>query len=164
MSVAEQIIAELQHEAATTRRVLERVPTEHLSWKPHEKSMSLGELADHIARLPAGIADLITELETELPDVPRVQPSSRDELLTTLDRCVPYAIEKLQGFGDGGLQETWRMTAQGRTLLQMPRVAMVRSVMLNHWYHHRGQLTVYLRLLEVPLPSVYGPSADEQIF
>jgi uncharacterized damage-inducible protein DinB len=162
--IGEQFAAELQHEAATTRRVLERVPDAHLAWKPHEKSMSLGQLALHIAMLPQGIADLITPLETEVPIVPLPQPVSRDEVLATLDRSVAYATNKLTGWRDADLGAMWRMTQNGATQLEMPRMAMFRSVMLNHWYHHRGQLTVYLRLLDVPLPSVYGPTADEQTF
>ncbi|HEX7831872.1 MAG TPA: DinB family protein [Thermoanaerobaculia bacterium] len=164
MSIGEQFAAELQQEAGTTRRVLERVPDAHFAWKPHEKSMSLGQLALHIAGLPQGIADVITPLETEVPIVPLPMPASRDEILATLDRSVAYAIDKLAGWSDADLAAMWRMTKNGATLLEMPRMAMFRAVMLNHWYHHRGQLTVYLRLLDVPLPSVYGPTADEQIF
>jgi uncharacterized damage-inducible protein DinB len=164
MAIAEQFIAELRGETATTRRVLERVPASRYSWKPHPKSMSLGELAHHIAVLPRGITDLITELETEVPTVPRQEPTSPEELLGALDSSVAYAVEKLSAWSDVDLAAAWRMTGGGRTLLEMPRMAMFRSVMLNHWYHHRGQLTVYLRLLDVPLPSVYGPTADESRF
>ncbi|HEX2832496.1 MAG TPA: DinB family protein [Thermoanaerobaculia bacterium] len=164
MSIVEAFIAELEGEAATTRRLFERVPDERLSWKPHEKSMSLGELAYHIAFLPRGIADLLTELVVEVPNVPRHEAVSREELVSTIDQSVPHAIEMLRSFGDDGMRAIWRMTMQGRTLLELPRLAMFRSVMLNHWYHHRGQLTVYLRMLDIPLPSVYGPTADEQIF
>lgn len=164
MSIVEAFIAELEGEAATTRRVLDRIPNEHLSWKPHEKSMSLGELAFHIAVLPRAIPELLTELVVEVPNVPRYEATSREEIVSTLDQSIPQAIEKLRSFGDEGLSAIWRMTVQGRTFLELPRMAMLRSVMLNHWYHHRGQLTVYLRMLDVPLPSVYGPTADEQVF
>lgn len=164
MSTSEQFIAELQQEAETTRRLLERVPADHLSWKPHEKSMSLGQLAYHVAVLPRGIVELIAEDLSELPNVPLTEAASVDELLAAFDQSLPFAIERLSAWDEAALAATWRMASGGRTLLEMSRAAMFRFVMLNHWYHHRGQLTVYLRLLDVPLPSVYGPTADEQPF
>ncbi len=164
MGLAEQFAAELTAEAATTRRVLERVPEAQLSWRPHAKSMSLGQLAFHIAILPRAIAELLGELVTEVPTVPLPEGVPVAEILSTLDESVAFAKEKLAAWGDDGLAATWRMTREGKTLLEMPRKVMVRSVMLNHTYHHRGQLTVYLRLLDVPLPSVYGPTADANGF
>jgi uncharacterized damage-inducible protein DinB len=164
VSLAEQFAAELTREAATTRRVLERVPESQLAWKPHEKSMSLGQLAYHIAILPRSISNLLTELQVEPPRVPLPENTPVAEMLALLDAAVPYATAKLAEWGDEGLAARWRMIREGKTVFDMPRAAMVRSVMLNHWYHHRGQLTVYLRLLDVPLPSVYGPSADERPF
>lgn len=161
MTLAEQFASELQREAQTTRRVLERLPEGQLSWKPHAKSMSTGELAMHIAGLPYGIAELLHELVTELPDVPVREATSVDEVLTTLDQSVAFATQRLATWGDAGLQEMWRLTREGATLFEVPRAAMVRELMLSHWFHHRGQLTVYLRMLDVPLPSVYGPTADE---
>ena len=164
MSLAEEFAAELTREALTTRRVLQRVPESQLGWRPHEKSMTLGQLAYHIANLPRAISDLLTELEVEPPRVPLPEKTPVAEMLTLLAEGVPYATAKLLEWGDEGLAANWRMTREGRTIFDMPRAAMVRSVMLNHWYHHRGQLTVYLRLLDVALPSVYGPSADEKPF
>ena len=164
MSLAEQLAAELTREAATTRRVLERLPESQLAWKPHAKSMKLGELAFHIAILPRAISELLRDLDTEVPRVPLRDDASVAEILATLEESVPFAKETLLAWGDEGLSTRWRMTRGGKTLLEMPRVGMVRSVMLNHWYHHRGQLTVYLRLLDVPLPSIYGPTADESVF
>jgi uncharacterized damage-inducible protein DinB len=164
MTAADAFIAELTQEAATTRRVLERVPEDQLSWRPHPKSMSLGQLAAHIAGLPRSIATILKELTIEPPRVPLPEPTSVAEILARLDEAVPFAIERLTEWGDEGLAEVWSMTRGERTLLQLPRLAVVRSVMLNHSYHHRGQLTVYLRLLDVPLPSVYGPTADDQVF
>jgi uncharacterized damage-inducible protein DinB len=161
---AEQFIAEIRQEAATTRKVLGRVPEDRFSWKPHEKSMSLGQLAMHIAELPGAIAELLREPVTEVPTVPLTEPKSVAELLTTLDRSIEVATERLAAWGDEGLSVVWTLTANGRTLLEMPRAVFVRSVMMNHVYHHRGQLTVYLRMLDVPLPSVYGPTADESPF
>lgn len=164
MGAADALIAELRAEAATTRRVLERVPDTELAWRPHPKSMSLGQLAFHIAILPQAIAGLLRELTADVPNVPLPEGVPVAEILATLDRSVPFAAEQLAAWGDDGLASVWRMTRQGQTLLELPRMAMVRSVMLNHWYHHRGQLTVYLRQLDVALPSVYGPSADEKPF
>lgn len=163
MSLAEQFAAELTREAAATRRVLERVPEAQLRWRPHPKSMSLGQLAFHIALLPRAIAELIAN-DVELPDISVRDDASVAEILATLDASVPFANERLAAWGDEGLSVQWRMTKKGQTLLDMPRMAMWRSVMLNHWYHHRGQLTVYLRMLDVPLPSIYGPTADENLF
>jgi uncharacterized damage-inducible protein DinB len=164
MMIAEPLIGELAQEAGVTRRLLERVPEEKLSWKPHPKSMSLGQLAFHLAILPLGIADLLSETVRELPAVPQTEATSAAEVLSTLEKSVGFATAKLAEWGDDGLRAVFTMTNGGQTLFQLPRVAMFRSVMLNHWYHHRGQLTVYLRLLDVPLPSIYGPTADEKGF
>jgi uncharacterized damage-inducible protein DinB len=164
MSLAEAFASELLHEAVTTRKVLERVPEQHLGWKPHPKSMSLGALAYHIAVLPEAIATLLSNLVTDVPFAPLPENTPVAEILATLDRSVPIGVAQLKAWGDAGLHEMWRMTREGQTIMELPRLAMVRSVMLNHWYHHRGQLTVYLRQLDVPLPSVYGPTADENPF
>ena len=164
MPLADSLAAELTREAEVTRRVLERVPESQLAWRPHPKSMTLGQLALHIAQLPRGIVELLANLDAEVPTVPLRDDASVAEILATLDESVPFAKERLIAWGDEGLAAKWRMTRQGKTLLEMPRIGMVRSVMLNHWYHHRGQLTVYLRMLDVPLPSIYGPTADEKVF
>lgn len=155
------MVAELTQEAEATRRVLERVDESRLSWKPHAKSMSQGQLAFHIAGLPRGIAELISNLTVETPTVPLREPKSRVEILDTLDESLNVATTKLLAWGDAGLAAEWRMKSDGNTVLAMPRIDVVRALMLNHWYHHRGQLTVYLRLLDVPLPPIYGPTADE---
>ena len=164
MSLAETFIAELTQEAKTTRKVLERVPEEHLSWRPHPKSTTLGALAYHLAILPRAIADLLRNEETGVPQFTLPEGTPVAEVLSTLDASVPYAVDALRRWGDEGLAASWRMAHEGRTIMEMPRLAMVRNVMLNHSYHHRGQLTVYLRMLEVPLPVVYGPTADENPF
>jgi uncharacterized damage-inducible protein DinB len=163
MGMTDALVGELTREAVTTRKVLERVPDDKMSWRPHPKSMTLGELAYHVAYIPHAIADLLSA-DGEVPNRPRHQAASAEELVTTLDESVPYAAAKLQAWGDEGLGERWAMKRNGRTLMEMPRVGMVRAVMFNHLYHHRGQLTVYLRLLDVALPSVYGPSADDNPF
>ena len=164
MSLSDQLAAELQQEAATTRRVLERVPEASLSWKPHAKSMSLGQLAFHVAVLPGAIADLVSEPVREVFVVQIPEPASVGDILSTFDQSVASATAKLSAWQDNELNASWRLTRNGETLLERPRAGVLRAIMLNHWYHHRGQLTVYLRLLDVPLPPVYGPTADESPF
>ena len=161
--LVDPIIAELNQEAATTRRVLERVPEQHMSWKPHQKSMSLGQLGHHVAFIPGAIAELASEDVRDLPAVPRPEAKSVAELLSTLEKSIAGATQKLSGWNDDALVRTFTLKRNGQTVMQIPRIALLRAVMLNHWYHHRGQLTVYLRLLDVPVPAVYGASADENL-
>jgi uncharacterized damage-inducible protein DinB len=161
MKMTDALLAELTEEAATTRRVLERVPEESLSWTPHPKSMSLGQLALHVAKVPGALAELLSEPTREMPNVPRPEARSRAEILSALDESVAIARAKLSSWSEDDLMAEWNMTREGHTILALPRFAMVRAAMLNHWYHHRGQLLVYLRLLDVPVPAVYGGSADE---
>ncbi len=165
MAIVDGLLAELEQEATTTRRVLERVPQAHLSWKPHPKSMSLGQLALHIATTPGNVAELAA-MDT-IPEPPAfVQPeaASTAELVPALTASVAKARHHLGGLDDAAMHAPWRLMSGGRELMVMPRVALARAIMLNHWYHHRGQLLVYLRLLNVPVPSVYGPTADENPF
>ncbi len=157
---------ELGQEAATTRRVLERVPEDQFGWKPHPKSMSLGQLAMHVATIPEGITRIAQSDEFEVNPAAFTppQPKSGAEILAALDSSVRSAQAYLAGLTDSTATATWRAKSQGRELMAMPRIAMLRALLLNHWYHHRGQLSVYLRLLDVPVPSIYGPSADENPF
>lgn len=161
-TLTDSFIAELENEAATTRRVLERVPEDRLPWAPHAKSMTLGKLAQHIAEIPGRIADLLDPPESQIPPAPP-PATSRDEILSILDRSVANAVSKLRAWGDAYLMEDCRVMFGDRVVMAGPRIRWVRAAMLNHWYHHRGQFTVYLRLLDVPVPSVYGPSADEAV-
>ncbi|UUZ94250.1 DinB family protein [Paenibacillus sp. P25] len=161
MSQTEQLMAELKREAELTRSVLKRVPPDKLSWKPHAKSMSLGQLALHTAGVPGFVAEPLHEPIREVPVVPLPEAASVSEILSVLDEQLAVAENRLLAWGEAGLAETWKLTREGVPILQMPRFDMVRTILFNHWYHHRGQLTVYLRLLDVPVPSVYGPSADE---
>jgi uncharacterized damage-inducible protein DinB len=165
MAIADALLAELEHEATTTRRVLERVPQGHLSWKPHPKSMSLGQLALHIATVPGNVAELLA-MDTVPAPPAFVQPEAATaaELLPALTASVAKARQHLGGLDDAAMGAIWRLKSGDRELMAMPRVAFARAVMLNHWYHHRGQMLVYLRLLDVPVPSVYGPTADENPF
>ena len=162
--IAEPLIEELKLESAKTRNLIQRLPEEKLAWKPHPKSMTLGQLAWHMASIPRGIADLLTNLDAEPPQVPRPQPQSVAEVVSVFESSIQYATEKLSAWGDDGLQAKWRLSLKGRTIFEMPRAAAVRTIMLNHGYHHRGELMVYLRLLDVSLPPVFGPTADENPF
>jgi uncharacterized damage-inducible protein DinB len=164
MRIIEGLLQELDQEAHTTRRVLERVPQAHLAWKPHEKSMTLGQLAMHIAVVPGAVAAGAAQPAVQRPAFAQPELSDVGELLPLLDASVARARTLLGHFSDEEMQATWRLMDGERTLLALPRAAFVRNVMLNHWYHHRGQLSVYLRQLGVPLPSIYGPSADENPF
>jgi uncharacterized damage-inducible protein DinB len=165
MSMIDGLLAELDQEAPATRRVLERIPQAHLSWKPHPKSMSLGQLGLHVATLPGNVAELAA-MDT-IPAPPAfIQPEAATaaELVPSLTESVAKAKRALGGFDDEKMRAMWRLQNGGRDVLAMPRVAFVRAIMLNHWYHHRGQLLVYLRLLNQSVPSVYGPTADENPF
>ena len=165
MRIVDSIVAELDREADTTRRVLERVPQDKLTWKPHPKSMSLGQLAQHVATTPGGVAKIVVPSEFNVPDFnnpPTVEKAS--DLVPTLTQSVADAKSILNGFDDSAMMANWKLSRNGNEIFTSPRVGVIRSIMLNHWYHHRGQLSVYLRLLDVPVPSIYGPSADENPF
>src|SRR5580765_8779829 len=165
MAMIDSLLSELEQESLTTRRVLERVPQQHLSWRPHPKSMSLGQLALHVATVPGNVAE-IAAVDT-IPEPPAfVQPEAATaaELLPALTESVAKAKRALGGFDDARMGAMWRLQSGGRDIIAMPRSAFVRAIMLNHWYHHRGQLLVYLRMLNLSVPSVYGPTADENPF
>ena len=165
--VTESFIQEFDREAATTRRVLERVPPDRLTWKPHPKSMSLGTLALHVAASPAFIAEwaLQDQIEMSGPMDPSPEPANASEILAAHDEGVKKTKAALAAIGDAGMMKDWKLTTKdGATIMGMPKVALVRAIVMNHTYHHRGQLSVYLRLLDVPVPSIYGPSADENPF
>src|SRR5262249_39892390 len=164
MSMNEALIRELEQEAQTTRRVLERVPGDQLGWKPHDKSMSLGQLALHVATLPGGVAEAIRRSPLPVPEFKFASPSSAAELLPAFEKSTATAKDFLQSMDDASFANLWRVVDGDREVLALPIAAVVRSIMLNHWYHHRGQLAVYLRQVGVPVPSIYGPSADENPF
>jgi uncharacterized damage-inducible protein DinB len=165
MALIDGLLQELEQEAQTTRRVLARIPDEKLDWRPHEKARTLGALALHIAIVPGAVAELVgTHTTVQRPQFSDPQPNSAAELIPALDESIAKAKNVLAGMDDAALMATWRMVDGERELLALPRIAMLRSIMLNHWYHHRGQLSVYLRELDVAIPSIYGPSADENPF
>lgn len=164
MSMTQAMMQEFDTEAKTTRRVLERVPTDKLSWKPHPKSMSLGALALHTAGVPGVIIGWCEADETNFTGERPPEPKSTDEILAAHDASVQKVKTTLPKIGDAGMQGMWTAKAGGQTLMTMPKAALARALVMNHWLHHRGQLSVYLRLLDVSVPSIYGPSADENPF
>ena len=165
MRMIDAILAELDQEAHATRRVLERVPQAQLSWRPHPKSFSMGQLALHIATMPGNIAELASvDTIPEPPAFNQAETATAAELVPTLDASLAKARQILGAFDDAKLNQTWQLMKGGKQLMAMPRAAVLRMIMLNHWYHHRGQMLVYLRMHNVPLPSVYGPTADENPF
>ena len=164
MSQIAAILQEFEQEAKTTRRVLERVPSDKLAWKPHAKSMSLGTLAMHVAASPGYISSWPLKDTFEFSGDPTPTAASTAEILAAHDNGVSAVKANMTALGDAGLGQMWSASAGGKTLMTMPKAALVRAIMLNHIYHHRGQLSVYLRLLDVPVPSIYGPSADENPF
>ena len=161
MRLVDRILAELQAESAATRRLLERLPEDKLGWKPHPKSMSLGALANHVATIPAVIAEMAVPDVQELVRSDAWPAPAKQDVLANHDKSLQRATEILGGFDDAQLQVTWKLMKGGQEVMSLPRAGLLRAVLLNHLYHHRGQLSVYLRLLDVPLPSTYGPSADE---
>lgn len=164
MSMIESLLQELEQEAHTTRRVLARVPDDRLGWKPHPKSMSLGQLAQHIATMPGAIAEMAGQSPFQIPKFEQPSATRAADLVPTLDQSVAHARAVLSGMSDATLASTWQALSGTREVFAAPVGAVLRTIMLNHWYHHRGQLSVYLRELNVPVPSIYGPSADENPF
>jgi uncharacterized damage-inducible protein DinB len=164
MAMIDALLQELEQEAQTTRRVLARVPDAHLAWKPHDKSMTLGQLALHVATVPGMVAELAVQPVISAPQFVQPAATSAAQLLPALDESVSRAKTLLGGMDDAALASTWRVMIGDQEVMALPRGAVLRSIMLNHWYHHRGQLSVYLRQLNVPVPSIYGPSADENPF
>ena len=165
MALIDGMLQELEEEAKTTRRVLERVPENQLNWRPHQKARTLGQLAMHVASVPGGVAEFVASPSpVQAPDFTDPSLKTASELVPTLDESVAKAKRLLGGMEDAELLTTWRLVQGERELFAGARMKMLRSIMLNHWYHHRGQLTAYLRALDVPLPSIYGPSADENPF
>jgi uncharacterized damage-inducible protein DinB len=163
MSATAALIQEFDQECQTTRRVLERVPSDKMGWRPHAKSMSLGQLAMHVASAPAYITGWALQDATEMSGGASPEAASTAEVLAAHDAGVTKTRETLSKIGDAGLGAMWTMKMpDGTTVMTMPKGALVRSIAFNHVYHHRGQLSVYLRLLDVPVPSIYGPSADER--
>ena len=164
--LVDPILAELDQEAEITKRLLDIVPEDKLDWRPHQKAKSLGELAMHLAVLQGNVAQLGNEDVRDVTDIPRSEPdaTSRQQLLQTFSESLAKAKEIVDSTDDQKAVREWQLTKDGQTVISMPRNAFWRTVLLNHNYHHRGQLSTYLRTLDVPLPSIYGPSADTDPF
>jgi len=140
---------------------LERLPEGRLTWKPHDRSMTAGQLAYHLAFVPGGVARAAANNPVPAPKFIHPQPATCREVLATFDESIQTVRDVLPKFDDSAMAETWRIVDGDREILAIPRVAFLRDIMLNHWYQHRGQFSVYLRLLNVPVPASWGPSADE---
>ena len=165
MPLADMFIRELELEAKTTRRVLERVPDDKLTWKPHTKSMSLRQLAQHVATIPgniSGMAKLDGYDVEKFSEPPALESTAA--IVAAFDASVAQAKADLAATDDAAMMKDWSFRMGGNPIMTIPRIGVYRSILLNHLYHHRGQLSVYLRLLDVPVPSIYGPSADENPF
>ena len=161
VSIAEGFLAEFEAQAPVTRKFLERLPEEKLTWQPHPKSMTAGQLAYHLAFVPGGVVRAAALNPAPAPKFESPQPGSLKEVLNALEESIAAVCEVMPRFDDAAMRETWRIVADGRELLAMSRGLFLRNIMLNHWYQHRGQFSVYLRLLNVAVPSSWGPSADE---
>ena len=164
MSISDAMVQEFLQESATTRKLLERVPVNKLEWKPHEKSMSFGRLASHVSEIPQW-GDIIVNQEAFDMGASNYTPmtfDNREELLGSFQKNADNFVEILKGKADEHLFAPWRLKEGEKVLVDLPRVAALRGLILNHIVHHRGQLSVYLRFQNVPLPSIYGPSADEK--
>jgi uncharacterized damage-inducible protein DinB len=168
MTIGEMLLPEFDQEMAVTRKLLERVPLEKTDWKPHQKSMALGRLAGHVAELPTWAGRIVT---TEMIDIGLMMagqhqpyiPASHQELLQKFDQSVLETRQSIAGASDAHLGKTWSLQFNGQTVASGTRLHMIRSMSMNHMVHHRAQLSVYLRLNDIPLPAMYGPTADEQV-
>jgi len=169
MAISASLIPEFDNEMASTRKHLERVPHDKPDWKPHEKSMAMGGLATHVSNIPTWVVYTIAQDTLDLAPGGKPMPSpemakTQEELLATFDRNVAKARAAIAGASDEELFKPWSLQSNGTTLMTLPKVAVLRSFVMNHLIHHRAQLGVYLRLNDIPVPSVYGPSADESPF
>ncbi|HJZ75096.1 MAG TPA: DinB family protein [Vicinamibacterales bacterium] len=162
MSIKDGLLADFDHEMGTTRRLLERLPDDRLSWKPHPRSMTLAGLATHLSSIPAWGGTILNQLSFDLAEAPPppAEKRSRAEILSAFDevcRATRASMDKT----DAEYQSAWTLKRSGQQVFSVPRVAAFRSFVLHHLIHHRGQLSLYLRLNDVPVPAIYGPSADE---
>ena len=162
-SIAQALFAEFETQAPITRRFLERLPEDKLTWKPHERSLTAGQLAFHLAFVPGGIINFVQNNPAQAPDFSRPfpQPATRDGILQKLDESIAAVREILPTLNDASMNEIFHLLAGERELMAVPRQQFLRDIMFSHWYQHRGQFCVYLRLLSVPVPASWGPSADE---
>jgi uncharacterized damage-inducible protein DinB len=163
--IAQTLLPEFDHECAVTRKVLGRLPDDGLDWKPHEKSFSMRDLATHVANIPGWVAVTVNQDELDMGDGFEPPPTGdRDVLLGRFDENVAASRAILEGASDEALLRNWSLRSGDLVHLTMPKAAVLRSFVMNHMIHHRAQLAVYLRLRDIPVPSIYGPSADEEAF
>jgi uncharacterized damage-inducible protein DinB len=165
MAIIDGILQEFVHESAGTRKTLERLPESELGWKPHPKSMTMGVLACHLAETPSFVEAILKkdELNFKMSEYKPADLKTVKEIVARFDANVAKAKKVMKGVADATLMLPWTLKGDGKVVFSMPRIAALRAMVLNHSVHHRGQLTVYLRLKDVPLPGLYGPSADEQM-
>ncbi|MDT4967703.1 MAG: hypothetical protein QOJ64_2440 [Acidobacteriota bacterium] len=169
MGLSTVLLPEFDHEMANTRKTLERIPEDKFDWKPHEKSMSLGRLATHLVTLPSWAVQTISQSSLDVapggqPAPPPEQVNSQKDALERFDKNVSEARASIASAEDAQLLEPWSLLNDGKAIITLPRIAVLRSFVMNHNIHHRAQLGVYLRLNDIPVPSIYGPSADEGAF
>ena len=165
MSLGRILLAELQYEIISTRKMLERIPSDKLQWKPHEKSMTMERIAGHIVEMIGWTKETLTQNELNFATMPYTPTDYKDaaEMVADLDKNIVAAVEILTNCSNETMAENWTMRNGEEIYFTMPKAAVMRSFVMNHIIHHRGQLAVYLRLLDIPVPSIYGPSADEAI-
>ena len=162
MPLKDALIAELKFESASTKKMLDRVPMDKKDWKPHEKSMTLGKLAAHVADIPHWISDIIHIDEFDFTQHYKPMPAeSKEELMSLYQEKLDKAIADLEAMKDDDFKKMWVVKQGGQVYFNMPKVVAVRGWGFSHMIHHRGQLSVYLRLLGIPVPGMYGPTADE---
>jgi uncharacterized damage-inducible protein DinB len=164
MDIKKAFINEINHEAANTRKVLERIPLDKLTWKPHEKSSDLLRLAKHVASIYSWVSRALTTNEMDFSKgrpAPAPDFNTTEELLAILDKHVSQALKDIENASPETFMEMWTMRDGDKIYFTIPKAAVIRNMSLNHLVHHRGQLSVYLRLLNVPVPGLYGPTADE---
>lgn len=166
MTIGQMIAAELKQEAGSTRKMLERIPADKLSWTPHEKSMTLVRLAGHVVEMLMWTDITLTqdELDFAKSDFKPKEYAEASELVADFDKNIADAVESLNSTSNETMMQNWKLRNGEQIYFEMPKAVVMRSMVMNHIIHHRGQLSVYLRMLDIPVPSIYGPSADEQVF
>lgn len=164
MAMKDPILAEFQHEAALTRKTLDKIPDDKFDWSPHTKSFSLGKLASHTADIPnwAVMTMKQPELDFATADYKPKNEKTKDEILKNFDENVKAAVDAIKAGSDEDMMSNWKLRNGEQVYFEMPKAQVLRGMVLNHTIHHRAQLGVYLRLLDIPVPAIYGPSADDQ--
>lgn len=161
--IRQEIIREIEHEGSQTKKILERIPIDNFNWKPHEKSRAIGQLAVHVAQIPAWTSRILAATDFDMLTFKREIPEikSTDDLIKISEENIQNAVDDLQEVSDEDMMEMWSFRRGEQVIFSLPRAAAIRNMSMNHLIHHRGQLSVYLRLLNIPVPGMYGASADE---